>query len=184
MTINIIDELTKIKNDSGHIINTIEKLYVQQEETKKQLYLFKVLNLVHKFEDMIKNNIFEKAGICTADMSISVNEDIGNIIRLSPYDKDGLYVDDCYYAPNKGIVSIQEVVEINDLFLTLNGLNREHINEDFKNNKVYHLTIEEGCTKIIQDALLSKELKTIIEYSEMQVELNNKNENANKKMKM
>lgn len=184
MTVNITDEIASFKNDSGQIKATIKRLEKQQEETKKQLYLFKVLNLVQEFEEMISNKNFEKAEICTADISIAIKEDIGNIIRISPYNKDNLYVDDCYYTPNKGIVAISEVVAINNLFSTLDGLSREYINEDLKNNKVYNLTIEEGCSKIILDALLSKELKTLLSYGEMQHELSNANEPQIKKMKM
>lgn len=184
MTIKIIDEIAKIKNDSGHIKATIEKLEIQQKETKKQLYLFKVLNLVQEFEVMIKNKSFENADICTADLHISVEEDIGNVIKLSPYDSYNLYVDDCFYDKENGLVSIQEVIVINNLFSTLDGLIREHVSEELKNNKVYKMNIEEGCSKVILDALLSKELKSLLEYSEMYHELSNENEPKAKKAKM
>lgn len=184
MTINITDEIARFKNDSGNIKTTIKKLEIQQEETKKQLYLFKVLNLVQELEEMIKDKVFEKVGIYTADINVSVDEDIGNIIKLSPYDEDNLYVDDCYYDKNMGMVDVQEVKNINHLFSTLNGLNREYISDDLKLNKIETFKIEEGCTTIILDALLSKELKTILEYGEMQHDLSSANAPQAKKMKM
>lgn len=184
MTINITDEIANFKNDSENIKTTIKKLEIQQEETKKQLYLFKVLNLVQELEEMIKDKVFEKVGIYTADINVSVDEDIGNIIKLSPYDEDNLFVDECYYDKNEGIVDIKEVQTINHLFSTLNGLNREDISDDLKLNKIETFKIEEGCTKIILDALLSKELKTILEYGEMQHDLSTTNEIKTNKIKI
>lgn len=184
MTIDIINQLLKAKDDKSEIKNTIEKLKHQQEETQKQLYLFKVLNLVQEFEDMIESKVLETEGICTADINISVEEDIGNVIHITPYNKSDSYVDDFVFDENGEFVNNQKITNINNLFSTLDGLNRDYVSDGLKNNKVYNIKIKKGCSKVLIEALLCKELSALLEYSEIEHSLSNQNQIPNKRIKM
>jgi hypothetical protein len=184
MNIDIIEEIKKAKNDNSYIKNTIEYLKQQEEETKKHLYLFNVLNLTQEFEQMINSKNFEKSRVRTAEINISVKEDIGNIINIACYNDENMYVDDCYYSKDSGLIDVPEIVTINALFSTLDGLSRDYVGDELRGNKICTLNIKEGCSKIILDLLLSNELKTLLAYAEMQDDLSNKNEANSKKMKM
>src|SRR5579875_3790413 len=139
MNIDIIDEIKKFKNDNNYIKDAIEHLKQQEEETKKHLYLFKVLKLIHEFDQLINTESFKKSKIKTAEIYITVKEDIGNAIAISCHDNQNMYLDDCYYVKDVGIVDIPEIRTINSLFENLDGLDRSYVGDKLQNNKIFNI---------------------------------------------
>lgn len=176
---DIKKELEKLNSTKGFGENIIKDIINEQEELEKKLYLFKVMVLANKLEDAVGKDFFKPEQIASVKIFFEFY--------------DHIYVDTEFYLITESGEKVSEshnkiyyekpILFFGELFGELGRNKVDFISSD---NELKEIKIElkSGIKEKVLEIFLSEELKTILEYNKMELDLPNNNENNSKRMKM
>lgn len=172
---DIINEL-KLGNLETNFQDAMNYIEEQKELLEKKSHIFKVIRLANMIEKLNKDGLFSSHKITSINMCHYYNNFNGNYIRFEFFNDEQEVesrIDGKYIEP---------YIETTEYFDNLDGFDEKYIsNEDFETE----ITLKGNIKKQIFSVLLSQELQTILDYSEMQIELENKKTiDVSKKIKM
>lgn len=170
---NVIDELKRINSEGygGFFDYAME----QKEIWEKKLHIIKVVNVANEIDNVIKDGFFKAKGINSITIEICYKGK--HYYYFSMYD-NGQKVN----LTDEIGLDPEPVAKIRTALNELHGLNLDYVGENFNQ----HVDINSSNVRdIILNMLLSKDLKTILDFSEMQCEIkDNEVENKNRKPKL
>jgi hypothetical protein len=185
-------QLLKIISDNnGKTETAIQQLNHQKEELEKNYHFINVLDLVNTFEFMVRKKVFLKSNIVSCEINFKVeypyeDETIPqHSINLSFFSLKGKPMNMTRYSSKA-----EKLFEIIDRFQDYNSkFINENINADDPYCPGYRFILQKGCGEEIFKTLLSKEIRSEIDYNQMKndLELDDKDvkeEPTNKKLKI
>jgi hypothetical protein len=135
------------------------------KELEKKHHILNVLNIAQAIEQLVENKSFEKAD--TYYIKLSLNN------SFSCYDKNRNFL----YAPvNKKVEKLSNSTE--ELFKIT--LDEKYMGGNLDNFIDLSKPVKEQLFKM----LLNKELRTIVEYNQMQIDLVENSQETSKKLKL
>jgi hypothetical protein len=173
----IAKELASVRNRERTTEDILADIAEQQRQLKLKDHIFKVIHITSVIEDMLVDRMFQRYDIDLVKIGQVYDYDIGNQIEFVFYNANG--EETVKYFGNK---YIEPVDKLREAFEKLDRFSTNDICEDFvKHEKSFKVNDE--LPKKIMDVLLSKELKSIIQYNELQNDLH-ENNNTTRKMKI
>jgi translation initiation factor 2 beta subunit (eIF-2beta)/eIF-5 len=180
------DDLKEINANIKFENDSVSELNEQQEKLLKKIYLLSTQSIANKIEEQLSKGFFgEKSKFI--GLIYEYDGDKGYEFITGLLDKD-----------ENQLVSIKDSDKytfVNRLFRELDGFSTDFISDNLKGNmrkfnpNIYEsefinkVLLKQGIEDELLNLILSKELKTILDYNKMQLELNNSNE-SNKRLKM
>jgi len=165
-------ELKEIILHGADADNLVKDIAIQQEELLKKSHLLKVISFSNKMEKFVAENVFVDSDIGYLELeslyNASDNAEI-EISFLSEHKKDYIGDKKLRYLIKGALKDIQ-------------NCSKEFLHESF-NNKNYILDLKLGIGNKILEIFLSDQLKKVYDYSKMQAELS-ENNNQEKKLKI
>jgi hypothetical protein len=180
---DIKTELMQIESDNSSIDKLVQDIEFQENELLKKAHILKIVALANKIESMIKTDLFTeykvdfleiywenlvgsdktKLGFCILDK---------NKQRLPPLNGNHGFI--------KPFAAIMKETD------KLGFFKQSFLKEDALELKPQDMIIELklGIKDKLLNVLLSNELKKVLEYNKMQLEVPNNNESNSKKLKM
>ncbi len=166
---DIIQELKERNEKTDALHSILSHLDAQKEEMNKKLHLLRVISLADAIDKRINNGYFRENDVTKFEIS------------------QGVYGVISIYFSKKDDDLADKMDDIDRICSSLNEFKTKYANKDLDAHispKRYKVRIDKNFKNKLFDALLSDELKTIFEYSQMHLELSdNKNSNT-KKVKM
>jgi hypothetical protein len=154
----------------------IKSILDEQAQLEKKLHIFKVISLADKIEQAIETGYFNEPKVEALTFVLDYNDFI--------YLEIGYYLtndDQTLFSENDNKIYYEKPISFfTDLFKEMGKFKAELTSE---NHEPDELKLEIGIKDKILDILLSDELKKILEYNKMQLELPT-NKNNTKKSKM
>jgi len=167
--INIREEL-KLSHNLDDVINNLES---EQENINKKLYIFKILRFIDSLNQLNNVNDFKNLNVNSGTLAYGYDrEENEYFIVLRFIDSDGKQIG---YNLDKNIRNACKFP---------GRLDVTYLSEDFQIDKLYYLNFSMDIKKDLLDLFLSKELKSVLEYNEIDNELDNKKEIVLKKPKL
>lgn len=154
--------LSRDSNDNKSIIKQAEEY---RKTLEKKTHILAVLNIAHVIDKLVDNKILEKAKVSYIKLRI------GDV--FDSYDQNKNFLWDAY---DKKIAKINN--SIKEVFKS--ELNEKYLGAHLSTFIDLEKPVKEQVFKI----LLSKELRTIVEYNQMQMDLSEKNHEITKKLKL
>ncbi len=172
-----LDKISKNKNNVNSIINSLSG---EREELDKKIHILKVIKIADAIDEIIKNGDFLQTEINYINLLNNYSDDYAYRIMVDVQSKDHRVIYN-YDLLNNSVESIKGIWE---LFRILDGFNITYVNEHFGENKRKIIKLDNSFKEELLDILLSRELKTTLEYYNMEKELSNKDNGSNKKHKV
>jgi len=171
---DIIEELKLIKQKDYETAYdyTIEQLDIW----KKKLHLIKVVKVMNEVEKAVVDGSLKNCGVVS--LVFSKERDEQYYFLLKAYDAE----DNTIQRITKSGLTKPEFQNISFALTDLSGFEFKHTGEQ----KSVTLTLDKSNVRTeLSSLLLSSELRNILNYSEMQLEIsNNEPTNSNKKLKV
>lgn len=179
---DIKKELIKISSDSSSIDKLIESVELKKHELSKKSHLLRVIALGNTIEELNKTNLFKDEQVKFLEVCLDKEPPIAD-----------LKLTFCILDKNKNRM---RVIDENNIFVPvfstlmvqtykLGLINQMFINEDaltsLKADRIIEL--KPGIKDVLLNILLSDELRKILEYNKMQIELPSNNGLSSKKLK-
>jgi hypothetical protein len=168
---DIIKELELVKNSDGELKNVLKYIREERELWNKKLYIFKIIEVADDIESLIKEGVFKDHSI----EHILIYHDAGGEIDFSFHNEAKSKINPTvalrYFSPYKTLSTI---------FARERELYQQYITENIK----VFIDLKENIQEQVVNALLPEELKTILKYSEMNLEIPNKEESVTKRPKI
>lgn len=171
---DITKELEKlsINEDINETFNSIDNEYRslvrQQTELLKKAHLLKVISLVNKIENYIEQDIFSKKNIQFIRCESYYNGQGNGEFEIDLLNKEKIDITKIYPQEYQLINrEISKVAKFNVNFTDKNLISAKHTIE-----------LKPGCGEKLRDLLLSDELKKVLEYNKMQLDLAPKDEDV------
>lgn len=177
---DISKELEQIDNNKIRVAPLLNNLVAQREELDKKIHLFKIVQIANTIKEMVNNDEFKTDDIYSIKLFNVYDDDYGYRINFRCYDKNYDLVSEINWL-NEPVESINVLEK---LIQTLIGFNSTYINEDFVEGSNKEIIMKQGCEKDFLNLLLSKELKTTLDYSTLKKEVPQANEVKPKKHKI
>jgi hypothetical protein len=170
---NVIDEL-KLMNAKGYG-DFFDYAMEQKEIWEKKLHIIKAVNVANEIENVINDGFFKAKGIDSITIEICYKGT--HYYYFSMYDND-----ERVELKDEIELDPEPVAKIRGALNELHGLKLDYIGENFNQ----HVDVNSPNVRdTILNMLLNKELKNILDFSEMQCEIkDNKVENKNRKSKL
>jgi predicted RNA-binding protein with PIN domain len=163
---DIITEL-KLGNTENNFLNSLIYIEEQQELWNKKAHIFNIINLVNRIEQTNNEGLFEAQNIAFIEILHKYNSHSGNFVTLNFLNQNKEQI------PN---VDREVYNKLSPYFAPLDGFNDKYIEKsDFE----LSIDLKQNIKEQIFNVLLSAELKNVIEYSQMQIELENGNHMGN-----
>jgi hypothetical protein len=175
---DISEELKQIKTGLGSHQMVLNNLLNERDEFNKKVHIFIVLNIANTIGEMVEANFFSDYSIDSLNISHKYNDEMFvNFIEFKVFHAN---LDVIEYAKfsQKNLEPIQKLIE---LFDDMYDFAYDNISEEFCET-TKNLKLEKGVENKLLDLLLSKELKTTLDYSQLKISLEN-NSNPNKSIK-
>jgi len=177
---NLSEELKKIDENKNSINGLINALFDEQEELGKKLHVLKVIKIANDIDEMIKNDDFMKAEIIYMKLLNNYSEDYSYRVLVDLHNKDHKEISN-YNLLNNPIDSIKGIGE---LFSILDGFRPVYASDDFMENSRKIIPLDNFFKENFINLLLSKDLKTTLEYYKMEKELSHPSSNKIKQPKV
>lgn len=160
---DVIDELKLIKDKGyGHFFDHAME---QKEIWEKKLHMLKAFNVVTELQSAIEEGFFKEKNVTSFTLEVCYTGTHYYYFSMYENEKNVNFF-------NEIDLDVEPVAKIKGALTEMHGLNLDYIGKVFNE----HIYLDSGnIREKIFDMLLSKELKTILEYSEMQQELKEKN---------
>jgi hypothetical protein len=169
---DLINEL-ELMNTKG-IDGAINQVKEQKDLWDKKLHVLNALNLINALEELAKENFFEKHGIAQMRLYTIIHYS-GTSIKFGMFDDNSKQLQ---ITDEEANTIIYEQLE--RLFCEFDGFNSHNIKGDFD----IFLNAKGNIRKNILDNILSEELQKTLKYSEMQMDIPQKEESINKRPKI
>jgi hypothetical protein len=177
---DVSKELDQIDGDNDKIIPLIDSLTKERKELDKKIHLFKVVHIANEITEMLNNDEFDKDDISSIKMGNRFEDDGVFYISFLCYDKNGRVVKELNWLGEP----VQSLIKLEGLFQTLTGFNSIYVSENFPPDSVEKVDFHQGCEEKFLNLLLSTELKTALNYSDLKRGIPQKDEVKNKKPKV
>lgn len=165
---DISKELSKLNNNAENISDVVAKIKKEYENIEKKRHMFEMMEIAHKIKLIVP--ILLEAGVTTLRLSRRIREGCFGL-ELAPKDDKGerLEVRD---NKNNFLPWFQSLMDIY-MNITLNCKLTEEFQDKNKSNP-QDINLLEEIEPQIYKALLSKELKTILDYNQLYLRLEQK----------
>lgn len=184
---NLIKELEKISNENFSHESILESMEEEKLQLEKKQHIIHVLKIARDIDNYINLKNFELCNIGGFELDCYENttEKICSI-SFNFYHNDGEMI--LHENMKKEYPEIlQRFREIfnGDKFKSLKDLSvkKDFLSENFIESSCEEVDLAEGAGEVLINMLLNKELKSILYYSKLQLDLENKKE-PNKKLKI
>lgn len=162
---DLINELKEIEDNSLSIENLIEKLEEEQVQLAKKAYILKVINISRAMTELSHSEILKDKIL---GINLSYHQSYDNYqfyIHLLDYQENRLETDAQFREKSKELVAL----------LKTNGkLNKNYVSQSFWEDSRGKILFNKEVDKQIFDLFLNEELKKILDYSQLAVELKDK----------
>jgi hypothetical protein len=169
---DIIEELNILKT-SGYK-DSFDYAMKKKEILDKKLHVIKVVNVVNQIENVINEGFFKENEVDSIKIEVCYNNQHYYYFSMHQGKKEVNFKD---HTDN----DVEPVERIKNAFDELNGLDLDYIGKVF--NEPIFLD-SNNLRNTILGILLSKELKTALDFSEMQCELSTNSVKKNLKNKV
>jgi hypothetical protein len=184
---DLIKELEKIENNNVSYSTILDEFNQEKAEMDKKMHIINVLSIAKDVEDYINLNDFEAINIGGFEMDCCEDEDTkSQSISFSFFRCDGeAILHDSMKKKHPEILQRFREIFNGSNYKGLKDLSvkTEFLNAEFTESGWIEVDFIQDAGEVIVNSLLSKELKSILDYSKMQLELNNKKE-PGKKLKV
>lgn len=177
---DISKELDQIDGDNEKVMPLINSLTKEREELDKKIHLFKVIHIVNGITEMLDKGELTKDDISSMKMGHRFEDDGVFYISFLCYDKNGRVVKDVNWLGEQ----VQSLIKLEELFQILTGFNSDYVNENYPPNTVEKVILKPGCEEDFLKLLLSMELKTALNYSDLKRIMPQKDKVKNKPPKV
>lgn len=155
-------DIKKELKSSSNLDTIIKNLHQEKRDINKKIYIFKILRFVEDIVALAKYKEFESSKVSNAILSLYYDrEDDENYIMLKFTNDRGNPIDNSLDNKFRGECNFPGDVKL------------LYVNENFKTNKEYIFIFNESLKEKLLDLLLSSELKTILDYSQLDNDLTN-----------
>lgn len=161
---NISQELKEIlskEKTAEEVFNDIEK---QQKDLNIKAHLIWAINIKNTVKDLLDNNFFEWNYVKSISLINDTNiYNKGNNLRITLFEDSENNLDIEIYN-NQELSNFKKLLrkfEFDDI----------NINAEIHKRSTVNFKVDENLPNNILDLLLSKEMKTILEYSELEVSM-------------
>jgi hypothetical protein len=176
---NIEKELKKMGSNKKGLKKVVADLYEQKEELDKKIHLFNVLSFAKEIGELVHRPEFISCNIVT--MNIKHCEDPGsgtNNIRFELIDSEGKIIEfDVKDKVQKKISRECMEIQFSNGFIDVNPI---YISQYFKKDVWQSISLLNNTKEAILDLFLNNDLKSTLEFNQMQNSLPNNNENGKK----
>jgi len=170
-----MDMMTELNllNSKG-MVDAFEYVKSQKELWDKKMHIFNVLNLANELERWKKENFEEIFKIANVHLYDSIVGDYNKVIRFNIDWIDGKnhYHDTPEFHPHYGV--------LHDLCEQFKLFNPSYVKFPFKEI----ISLNDNITEKVLSVMLSDELSAILDYNQMQLELDRPKKENTKKAKM
>jgi hypothetical protein len=177
---DVSKELNQIDGDNEKVMPLINSLTKEREELDKKIHLFKVIHIVNGITTLLDSSELAKDDISSIKMGHRFEDDGVFYISFLCYDKNGRVVKDINWLGEQ----VQSLIKLEELFQILTGFNSDYVNENYPPNTVEKVILKPGCEEDFLKLLLSTELKTALNYSDLKRDMPQKTEVKNKPYKV
>lgn len=179
-------ELSDVRENKKTFRDVIAEIKSKQEELNKKIHLFKVLDAIDVLEEMVRGKVFHKYGIDEIKFVHIQDYDIGNKLNFELYNCENGERQEVLKYNSSGDYSFPFSI-IKSLVKNFDGFDEDNISEDFNNLKNVHelyFEAKKGIGERFKNLLLSKEIKTVLGFNELNNNLVSNSENVSKKPKI
>jgi hypothetical protein len=173
---DIVKELAKVNSSKKFGEEVVNGLISEFKELQHKIYLFQIVVMANKIEDAVAKGIFSKTKFI--DIDIVIEDGGSHRVVYDLLDKNKEFIE----PYNKNGEDTKQAKLLNKLVDKIEGFSAEQINPKLNENIILELKL--GIKEKIFDLFLSKELKSIYDYNQMQLELSNGQESNTKRPKI
>jgi hypothetical protein len=177
---DLIKELDKLENGNISHQTLVEQLEQEKEDLEKKKYMVALLHTAKRVEEYVCLRNFNKLNIRGFQLECAIDDDNCHSLRIHFYRPDGeiilpITMREEYPGLSARLHEVFDVGNIKYWFIKT-----EYLNEDFIEAGSHDIDLVKGAGEKVLSALLSKELKNILDYSRMQVDLPTNDINSKK----
>lgn len=184
---DLVKELEKMKNGNLYPHAIVEDINKEKAELEKKGYVFQIMAIAKDIEDYISLKNFSLCNIGGFGLDCCDHNDGTHSVAFYFYRPNGEIINHDNEMKKQYPEIVQRFREIfnGSNFNSLKDLEMKstYLNEDFVQSGCMEIDLVKGAEEGVLDTLLSKELKTILDYSRMQLDLDDKKE-PSKKLKV
>lgn len=177
---DVSKELDQIDGDNKKVISLIDSLTREREELDKKIHLFKVIHIVNEITTMLDSGELAKDDIFSIKMGHGFEDDGVCYISFLCYKQSDHVVKEINGLGEK----VQSLIKLESLFQTLIGFNSDYVSENYPPDTVEKVYFKPGCDEDFLKLLLSTELKTALNYSDLKRSIPQKDKVKNKPPKV
>lgn len=174
---DLIKEFKNMEQAALSYKDVLGNMKQEQVELEKRIHVFKVLDLAKELAEIVDSGLtenFKVSGFKITHYTNTTSHFLCEFLNLSGK------VFEINMTDSKRNILCRK---IDDLFNDLNLKSLDNASNEMQSFRPYYLPFQQGIDKQIMQMLLSDELKSMLEYSKMQVGLEKK-EVAQKKIKI
>ena len=171
---DIKEELKELMNDDKSANSLMAEINQEKVKLEKKLHIIQVVSITNRMEKAVEEKFFNDFDFINYEirfysLEFSVNYTLQNKGKRTP---------------SKNI-SPEIVKFLDDLSSDIQSLNPKYKNDRLSNlNREHKLELKPGIGEQMLELFLSKELKNIVDYNKMQLELPTNNDSISKKLKI
>jgi hypothetical protein len=189
---DIIKELKQVQiHDNDSVRGMIVAIKKEQENLEKKVYIFKAVDIVNTIDEMVKTSLKElyEQNIYGITISHSYNYDEEKQeFYLFPVDKDnrkGGCNNTARIKRGENFITHPQYLDLEELFAKYNGFGFAPKSCKYGNSESKIFMFSEGIRKDeIFNFLLNDELKSIFDYSQLQLSMSSDNKVQSKPYKI
>jgi hypothetical protein len=162
---DVINELKEIEDNNLPVEMLIENLEEEQVKLGKKIYILKVVNLSKAITKLSQSEILKDKIL---GMNLTYHQMYDNYqfsMHLFDYQEKTVKTDPQFREKSKTVV---------ELFKNNGKLNENYVSESFWQDGKGKILFNKAVDKQIFDLFLNEELKKILDYSQLSVELKDK----------
>lgn len=170
---DISEELNQIKTGLIDNQTVLGNLLKERDEFNKKIHVFIVLNIANAIKEMVDSDIFQKYDISSINIIHKCNDETStNFIGYELFDSKLNKIEYIIFPEEKVLIA----QNLNGLFVDLYDFSSDNISEELCDT-TKNVKLVKGVDNELLDLLLSKDLKTTLDYSQLKISLP---ENSNK----
>jgi hypothetical protein len=172
---DIKNELQSLNSNDKLGLEIVKKLELEQLELLKKMHIFKSVLLANQLERLVSTDFFSKVGMNILKLNQKYHKDFGHNINFYLVDerrnKNYTYYD---------TFTVEQAVVLHKVFENFGMFNIELTDKKLMENMHISFDLKPGIKEKFLEIILSKELKSIYEYNNMGLELENNNSSSKK----
>jgi hypothetical protein len=170
---DLIEELKSIREKTSTFRTISSDLHEQKAEINKKIHLITIMECLSDFNAIIDFGLIQEHQL----KEIGIAYDAKYSTGFNLYNQENVEIRPIQSVQNKNIYN-----KFDEIILKLH-INFDYINEDSKSEGYVVIPLTEEFRDKFLNTFLNDELRKIIDYSELQVDCESKN-NPNKKYKL